>query len=155
QEPSYEIKGAAIAVTFALAWLTYELIEKPIRFGQRPGARAAALLASVAAIGVVGCLSFDQIFLPRSEGYGLDRMVAESSANMEFPAPPLKALDDASSPLFEEGPQATKILMMGDSYLTHYYPRIDCILSTDPNAARAVVFAASGGCPPLPKVKEL
>jgi peptidoglycan/LPS O-acetylase OafA/YrhL len=154
QEPSYSIKAAAIAVTFVLAWLTYELIEKPIRYGQRPGARAAALLASVAAIGIVGYLSFEQIFVPRSEGYGLDKIVAAASAKMEFPTAQLKPLDDESSPLLEEGPQSTKILMMGDSYLTHYYPRIDRLVRSNPNAARAVVFAASGGCPPLPHVQE-
>jgi peptidoglycan/LPS O-acetylase OafA/YrhL len=155
REPSYAIKTAAITVTFVLAWLTYEVIEKPIRFGQRARAWATALLASVAAIGLVGYLSFEQTLLPRSGGYGLEKIVAASSANMEFPAPRLKALDDASSPLFVQGLQSTKILMMGDSYLTHYYPRIDRLLSGEPNAARAVVFAASGGCPPLPQVKEL
>ncbi len=154
QEPSAAVRVTAIIATFALAWLTYEFIEKPIRFGPHARPRAIALLASAVAIGIVGYLSFEQTLLPRSAGFGLEKIVAASSATMEFPAPALKALDDAPSPLFEQGVQPIKILMMGDSFLWHYYPRIDRLVSDEPNAARAVVFAASGGCPPLPRVRE-
>jgi peptidoglycan/LPS O-acetylase OafA/YrhL len=153
--PADAIKAVAVVATFALAWLTYELIEKPIRFRQRGRAPAAALFASVAVIGAVGYLSFLAIFVPRSASYGLEKIVAAASVKVPFPGPRLKALDDTPSPLYEQDAQSPKILMMGDSYVEQYYPRIDQLLTSEPNTARTVVFAANGGCPPLPGVKEV
>jgi peptidoglycan/LPS O-acetylase OafA/YrhL len=155
QAPSRALKAAALVATFALAWLTYEFIEKPIRSSQPSRRPAAALFASVAVIGLIGLLSFADVFQPRSANYGLDKIVGVSSTEMEFPQPRLIALDKEPSPLYEEGPQATKVLMMGDSYAMQYYPRVDQLLTSEPNAPRAVVFAANGGCPPLPRVTEV
>jgi peptidoglycan/LPS O-acetylase OafA/YrhL len=152
--PSPAVTVAAVTVTFVLAWLTYECVEKPIRYSQRGLAPATALLAGVAAVGVVGYLSFATALLPRSVNYGLTKIVAAASENAPFPGPRLTALDQTPSPLYEQGQQPTKILMMGDSYVEHYYPRIDRLLTSDPTATRTVVFAANGGCPPLPNVRE-
>jgi peptidoglycan/LPS O-acetylase OafA/YrhL len=154
-EPSSAVKAAAVAATFVLAWLTFECIEKPIRYSKRGLAPATALLGSVAAIGAVGFLSFAATLLPRSANYGLEKVVAAASARTPFPGPRLKALDRTESPLYEQGEQATKILMLGDSYIEQYYPRIDRLLTSEPSAARTVVFAANGGCPPLPRVREI
>jgi hypothetical protein len=45
----------ALAVAFLLAWLTYELIEKPIRFGLRKSLRpAVVLLTMMAFVGLAG-----------------------------------------------------------------------------------------------------
>ncbi|WP_315742861.1 MULTISPECIES: acyltransferase family protein [unclassified Bradyrhizobium] len=53
--PPQQLLAALVVVSIALAWLTYELVERPIRFGKR--ARKAVvpgLVAAMVAIGVFG-----------------------------------------------------------------------------------------------------
>lgn len=45
---------ALVGVTFLLAWLTYKLVETPLRFGKSGGAKAIGLILGMAAIGVTG-----------------------------------------------------------------------------------------------------
>jgi len=52
--PSRAIRIAAVAISVALAWLTYKLIEKPIRFGMNAKAKSFALLASIIVVGYAG-----------------------------------------------------------------------------------------------------
>lgn len=51
---SNEIRIAAVAISFVLAWLTYWLIEKPVRFGGRGKAKAALLCFLMLVIGYIG-----------------------------------------------------------------------------------------------------
>ena len=55
ETPTLAIRAGAIMLSFALAYLTYLIVEKPIRFGARSGFRTcAALGAALLAIGLVG-----------------------------------------------------------------------------------------------------
>ena len=54
EPPNREIRIAAVLISVALAWLTYRLIEKPIRFGKHSKPKAIALLLSMIAVGYVG-----------------------------------------------------------------------------------------------------
>jgi peptidoglycan/LPS O-acetylase OafA/YrhL len=49
----------AIVSAFVLAWLTYRLIEKPIRFSPRRGAIPYPVVASMAVCGVLGLLAYE------------------------------------------------------------------------------------------------
>lgn len=53
--PSSIVRAAAIAVSFVLAWLTYRLVEIPVRFGKKtlPGMAALATMTIV-----VGCFGY-------------------------------------------------------------------------------------------------
>ena len=48
------IRIAAVVISILLAWLTYELIEKPIRFGKRGKAKTITLIVLIAVVGFVG-----------------------------------------------------------------------------------------------------
>lgn len=52
--PTREIRIAMVLVSIVLAWLTYRLIEKPIRYGVRGKAKAIVLLVIVGVVGYVG-----------------------------------------------------------------------------------------------------
>lgn len=56
--PSHEIRIVAVIVSIVLAWLTYQLIEKPIRFGKHSKAKTTTLFVSMIAVGLVGCTSY-------------------------------------------------------------------------------------------------
>ncbi len=59
--PSYRL--TVIAISIALAWLTYRLIEQPLRFGSRGGAKAVGLVVALALLGFAG------LVIDRQEGY--------------------------------------------------------------------------------------
>lgn len=56
--PSAEVRMAAIAITFMLAWLTYRLIEAPIRFGRNARVKTVALAIALTALGCGGYGAF-------------------------------------------------------------------------------------------------
>ena len=71
--PSREIRIAAVALSLLLAWLTYRLIEKPIRFGINTWIKTAALTVSLALVGYVGYNAFQR------EGLGFRPMAKNFS----------------------------------------------------------------------------
>ncbi|GGZ08448.1 acyltransferase family protein [Pseudoduganella plicata] len=50
--PAAERNGAVV-LSFVLAWLTWRLVEQPIRYGARPGRKAAVLCAMLLLVGTV------------------------------------------------------------------------------------------------------
>ena len=53
-EPSAWVRAAAIALSILLSWLTYILIENPIRFGQAAKIKASLLVVVLTLIGLLG-----------------------------------------------------------------------------------------------------
>jgi peptidoglycan/LPS O-acetylase OafA/YrhL len=54
QRPSFEIRIVAVLISIVLAWLTYQLIEKPIRFGKQDKVKTVALLVLMIVTGLLG-----------------------------------------------------------------------------------------------------
>jgi hypothetical protein len=54
EKPSQSIRIATVLISIVLAWLTYLLIEKPIRFGKYSTAKTIVLLVLMMVIGYVG-----------------------------------------------------------------------------------------------------
>ncbi len=53
-DPSRQMRLAAVALAIVLAWLTYRFIETPVRFGKRGGVKLAALILIMTILGFVG-----------------------------------------------------------------------------------------------------
>jgi peptidoglycan/LPS O-acetylase OafA/YrhL len=58
--PHWSVRVAAVFVSIALAWLTYRLIERPIRFGGRVQAKTIALLVLMAVVGYGGYKAYQR-----------------------------------------------------------------------------------------------
>jgi len=59
--PSREIRIAAVALSFVLAWLTYRLVERPIRFGRKfGGGTTVALCVALLTVGYVGFNAYER-----------------------------------------------------------------------------------------------
>ena len=58
------VRIGAVPVAILLAWVTYRLIERPLRAGLGGGAAPTLLLASMAAMGVLGYATFAAGGLP-------------------------------------------------------------------------------------------
>lgn len=70
ETPAGEIRTAAVLISIVLAWLTYKLIEKPIRFGYHSKTKTITLLILMIVVGCVGynCYKHDGlIFRPNAQ----------------------------------------------------------------------------------------
>lgn len=74
--PSLQIRVAAVILSVLLAWLTYELVEKPIRFGTHSVTRVAALVLSMVGVGLLG------LFTLISNGYPSRHWVRSIASSM-------------------------------------------------------------------------
>ncbi|WP_256360418.1 acyltransferase family protein [Methylomonas koyamae] len=56
--PSVNIRLVAVALSVLLAWLTYRLVEQPIRFGKGNKSKTAVLMGMMLIIGNIGYFSY-------------------------------------------------------------------------------------------------
>jgi peptidoglycan/LPS O-acetylase OafA/YrhL len=142
-----------LAVAVGLAWLTYRYVERPIRTSRARLRPSLALVAGVSAVGIIGLLGFSDRIEPRSASFGLEKIIKAHDA-MAFPGPNLRELTDGEAPIREQGKNDPGVLLLGDSEMEQYYPRIDWLLTNHPLQAKRIVYATHGGCPPIPFVRE-
>jgi peptidoglycan/LPS O-acetylase OafA/YrhL len=142
-EPPVALRLGLLAASMVLAWLTYELVEKPIRFSKRSKPAVPALATAMSALLVVGVLAFQA------------RLVPESASN-----PQLAEISRASSDwgygtaTLIPGDSARTVLFFGDSHMEHYLPRIERLMQARRAPVRTVRFKTEGGCAPVPGIER-
>lgn len=62
--PISQIRITAVLVSIVLAWLTYTLVEKPLRFGKHSNAKTIALFVLMSVVGGVGYSTYARSGLP-------------------------------------------------------------------------------------------
>ena len=136
-EPSPAIQCAAVALAVVSAWLTYQYVEKPVRFGRfRASPRVAfALLAALPVIAIGGYAAYVNAGLPfRDPG---NSMVAANEGEVTFDIQHYVANFLACSPrevrlaslvpgmdvpaCFQSEPGAPTIALIGDSHALHLF----------------------------------
>jgi peptidoglycan/LPS O-acetylase OafA/YrhL len=58
--PSRNIRIAAVVLSFVLAWLTYKLVERPLRFGNYSKVKATVLVVLMTIVGYIGYNTYDR-----------------------------------------------------------------------------------------------
>ncbi|RYH27241.1 MAG: acyltransferase, partial [Alcaligenaceae bacterium] len=120
--PRAEIRIGAVVLAIALAWLTYRLIERPIRFGAHNRLKIAMLCTVMAGMGALGYWTFNQ------KGLVLRTQSRVEQALLDQTVEPLNTrLSDGSCEKFlsfSMGPgavclataSAPEVLFVGDSH---------------------------------------
>ncbi|HUK05798.1 MAG TPA: acyltransferase family protein, partial [Burkholderiales bacterium] len=139
-EPSPALRGALVAASVALAWMTFAAIEAPIRFGRPARAKVAALCALMLFAGLGGLAVFRLQGLPsRSVGASARNIMAQA----EWPYWEDEACvrKYAMTPCQASGARPT-VMVLGDSHANHLYPGLAL-------TAPALDVLQAGTCPPL------
>jgi peptidoglycan/LPS O-acetylase OafA/YrhL len=58
--PSRNIRIAAVILSIALAWLTYKVVERPLRFGKRSNVKVTLLVTIMTIVGYVGYNTYER-----------------------------------------------------------------------------------------------
>lgn len=149
--PTWQMRVAAIAVSILVSWLTYQIVEKPIRFGRHGNLKALTFAASLAAVGYVGFMTY------RADGY-ISRFPAivqqltaykydyksdyrEGSCFLE-PEQNSSAFANCDDGLLEQRPT---LLLWGDSHAAHLYPGYKVAFGGVAN----VIQRTAAACPPI------
>ncbi|UVJ42786.1 acyltransferase [Pseudomonas sp. LS1212] len=146
--PSLEVRAAAVSLSVLLAWVTYRLVEKPIRFGGQSRIKTVMLVVLSLVVGVIGYYTF------RHDGFvrGLERFAKVSKAAGEWGYPgrltheSYNGIDYLVQP--SQGQSST--LFVGDSNIEQYYPRVEEFIKNSPGSTRGAIFKTGGGCFPVP-----
>jgi peptidoglycan/LPS O-acetylase OafA/YrhL len=139
--PSAAAASLAILLSFALAWLTYLLVEKPLRFGKSAPFKAAVLFVAMAAIGSTG------YFIYAESGFSFRNPGAEDlvAAAQDY---------EHSEGLTLGSPDAPQTILVGDSTMGQYIPRVRKLIAqhtVDLDRSR-IVFDLEAACPPIPDI---
>src|SRR5262249_24523251 len=136
--PSRSVRIVAVIVAFLLAWLTYRILEKPIR--TMPNRAALALTPALGIVACLGLAVFARQLHARSEKYGFENIIKAETGGWGFPGPALKAVHTATGYHYERGGGSHKILFIGDSHAEQYYPRIDQLFGEHPDRSKGILF---------------
>lgn len=140
----------ALALSFVLAFLTYVLIEKKIRYAKSRWT-IPVLVAAFLISGFLGVLVWKTILPPRSSGLGFDEYV-KASADMKYFAGYVSQKFSDKISIRSCGGSSMKTLYLGDSHMQQCAPRILQVVNSSNTSDRGAIFFATGGLIPIPGV---
>ena len=149
--PSRPVRVVAVAAAIALAWLTYELVEKPLRFGRFKPVKAVGLFASMIVVGALGfeCFATDGL-TSRGIAKSTRQLTTAMADRDNYDPPSLRGQPGDTTNRFT-GLSPQSVLFIGDSLMAQYYPRVAKLYADRDKLPRySALFAAKPGCRPIP-----
>lgn len=151
EAPDWPIRVIAVVAAVVLAWLTYILIETPVRNSANRRSVTIALTLIMLVIGSVGLLTYSMQGIPSRP---LAQATTEiSAARVDYGTEEAgfeNRVLDLSQVQFK-GQKADTVLFLGDSLMTHYFPRVKKLYADPANLpVYSSTFAARPGCRPIP-----
>jgi peptidoglycan/LPS O-acetylase OafA/YrhL len=145
-EPSTTWRLALCAASVVLAWLTYELVEKKIRFAKVASVKRRsfpALAASMAALGAAGVLALQSVLHPQSASVPLLAEISRAATDWDYRGNGVLRGDSDQT-----------ILLFGDSHMQQYLPRVRKLIAERTRPVRTVIFKIHNGCAPVPGIER-
>lgn len=149
--PGRSIRIAAVALSILLAWMTYRLVERPVRFGKNGRAKVALLVALMCLVGLAGYATFaNDGFELRSSIRGY---VNNKNELIRTPTSEESCLDyiGIRKPLspycrFTDAGGGETVAVIGDSHAHVAYPGIAEFLRKE---GKNTLLLANSSCPPF------
>lgn len=153
QHPSLGVRAQLVLLSLVLGWLTYRLIEKPIR-SRDPKSTGLVSSGLLCVLGFIGLAIWLQDGLPERSAHQrvaaqvdqLEFVVDESHAGdckARFPSSPKCYLSQAGQPA---------VVLIGDSHAHHLYPGLADVMN---ETGTTIALLTEAGCPPFLNVKSI
>jgi len=149
---SREIKLAAIALTFVLAWLTFQFFEKPLRFGKRKGLVAVLLSFLMLMFLAAGVAVNNGLLSPRNNDAALSPIVTAIN-DWGYPGNLRQYIYQGEVFNYVAGGSGRITMMMGDSHIEQYGPRVLRLSRDLPSKINSVYFSTVAACPQIPFIE--
>lgn len=149
QKPPIVVKLVLVGAGFVLAYLTYRLVEIPLRERRDRSRTTWSLGLGMVAIAVLGLTISTSLLRERIDTHGAEPYLAALN-DSQFPGPtlaPMRYDGVVFQKAVSRGPGLT--VFLGDSVVQQYGPRIEHAVASDPARFSSVIFATAGGCPPI------
>jgi len=143
------IRVAATLISIVLAWMTYKLIEMPIRFGNLARLKTVSMLALMIITGLVGYTTYHKNGLEFRQFAKLTKNISDAKKDWGYGSTTLIDGKIENLKIFQ-GQVDERVLFVGDSIMGQYYPRLAKIYSEIPKPYYSTVFAARNHCQPVP-----
>ncbi len=150
-------KMAIVILSFILAILTYNFLEKPIRSGfSHKGAPIDVsrwLVSTMLATAAIGGASYIGILQPYHNSQNL-KLISTAIGEWEYPGD-MRKFKFRGSEFFRinnesiDQKNSGQILFLGDSNMAQYYSNIEALSH---RTKKSIIFATEDGCPPIPNV---
>ena len=154
--PSRNIRIAAVLISIVLAWLTYKLVERPIRFGKQSRIKTATLVLLMILVGGVGYITLEKEGLsfrfPIQTRNLVESIDFKWSSYTQFEECHLQTpskLVHADSCFETNRPLA---VLWGDSHASSLYPGLNYLRES---IEFGLTQLTQAGCPPIFGLKEL
>lgn len=148
ETPSRTVRGIAILISIVLAWLTYKLVEHPIRFGKQSNKKIFSLLFIMIICCITGYITYEKDGFPyRVEKFNF---ISKAAGEWHYPGNLKQFQYDGRVFLRQDSNKKDVTMFIGDSNIEQYYVRADELIDSNPNITNSIVFATGGGCLPVP-----
>ncbi|MDB5756566.1 MAG: acyltransferase [Massilia sp.] len=158
-KPSFLIRAGLIALALLLAFLTYRLLELPLRTLVSRTSLVRGLASGMAAAVLAGVLVHSGVLRERLDASGAEAFL-NALNDSNFPGPtflPFRYNGLLFQKVSSQAPGLT--VFLGDSVVEQYGPFIEKAIADHPKRFHSVMFATAGNCPPirhtfpLPKIR--
>jgi peptidoglycan/LPS O-acetylase OafA/YrhL len=154
RELSPTTRAAIIALAVIAAYVTYRLVETPIRYGPVGRKPVPALLAGLVGFTALGAAIAAERVPGRLEGPAYTAWAA-AAGDWSFDGETQVDARTGFTTLLARSGNSRTALFIGDSHLQQYWPRVRWLVDAHPHVARSALFATYTACVPLPGVESL
>ena len=158
EEPTIELRIAAVSISIALAWLTYTLLERPTRFGGQQGVTTTALAVAMVLAGSIGYATFLQKGLPTRAAVkiNLDKESGLDDLDQGRSIAGCGIARDEDAKLFgaclHDSRASAKYAVIGDSKAASLYPGL---VRTSNESGRWLIIGGNGpNGAPVPVISD-
>ncbi len=150
--PDVTARMGLVGLSLLLAWLTYRLVEIPLRYGNPNRLKVPALVGAMALAGCLGgiCFRFDGFPQRFPNAHADDRKMAD----WDYPSREMKSAVLADVPVYVVGGSGKQTLFFGDSNIEQYGPRIAGLLAHNRGSERGAIFLTQGGAIPIDGIRR-